>query len=123
VSAVWTGTPVKAAGPDPAAWFEPVEPTTEALSTVEPAVEPARQAEAQHQAELTQIDLPPVLHLLSDARLVPQPWQPPTWQQVQQWCRRLPWVDLAVWALGVAQLALGVALGYLLMLILLGLAR
>jgi hypothetical protein len=59
--------------------------------------------------EITQrIDLPPHLHLVHDARLVPPPW---TWPQLRE---RVPWADLAVWLLGVAQLALGVALGYLL---------
>jgi len=128
-------------------WFGDV-PDTEALPVVEPIAEPTaelgevefapgvtaqqqaeflarlaepvRPIEADHQAELTQIDLPPARHLFADALLVPPPW---TWQQVLQWCRGLPWLDLAVWLLGVAQLALGVALGYLLMLILLGLIR
>lgn len=111
-------------------WFEPRVPDTDALSVAEldeaaskAAVEHAAQRRAEflerwyaeptedeHQAALRQIDLPPSP---LDPCPVPAWWVDP----------QIDWRAIGAWWLGVAQLGLGVVLGYLLMLLLLVLLR
>lgn len=112
-------------------WFEPRVPDTETLPVVEP-VEPVdldevkqrfqdcvehgrpvvlpADLEYQHRAELDEIELPPSP---LDAHL------PPVWLLFST----LDWPAIGAWWLGVAQLALGVVLGYLGMMLLMVVLR